>query len=440
MHWRPLANCRKSEQSRITGRQTYTFSAEQHLTILEVTSKEDGGPNDRPVHIFGDLIIRPGGSSTSYSAGSIVVESIANQAELGPMIGWDRGTQTFKVTNHRDIPWDSRDGDPCMQVRITMYVPPGAMLGSLSLQSQNLNIKAQEGLVLSVTNEVDLVVTSGNIIFPFKAKNESLVPYRLEGRVISVQTTVGNLRGWFPMYDTLVLATHSGNIVAEVGQKLPKQGREGASLFAAESHAGNITVSESPADGLSGRSRLREHHVVVQTESGSVDIETFYTSVATISTQTGDIKLSAWPAADSDCVRWGRKYCTIATETRLGATNVTVNPPPNLDADIPDDTHDVSAGGVLHNPPANLTCLRSGHISTSGKINAKYPQAWQGTVMGSTLEGNLSYHGRDLVMKRWDAVNRRVKGIKGEGESILVLSTLTGDQEVLVGEAEEEAA
>lgn len=387
------------------------------------------------------MFIQPS-SGSSYSTGSILVESIANQEELGPLLGWDRSTRTFKLTTPGEVHWDDRDSDPCMQVRITMSVPQDAVLNSLSLQSQNLNIKVHEGLALSVMSHVDVLTMAGDVIFPKRQKNETLVPYRLETSDLTVQATAGNLRGWFPIYDTLVLATHSGNVVANVSQKLPKYPKATASKLGVKTHTGHVTISESHIDTSSGRSRLREHQVAVEGDTGNTDIETLFASMVLITSQSGNIRLNAWPASDSDCVRWGHKFCLISTETKSGSTAITINPPRKLKAGSPDQgnsTFDDSTSpfDTQVGMSGNLTKLQSEHASTTGNITAKYPLAWQGTVIGSTLTGNLSYRGKDLIMKKWDAVNKRLKGVKGEGDSVLVVSTLSGDQDVLVGDEED---
>lgn len=441
MRWNPLPNCRKSETSMITGRQSYTYSADQNLTILQVSNAEAGLPAGRPVHVFGDLVVRPD-NGLSFSPGSIHVETIANGEQLGPMLSWDRGAHTYKITTPEAMAWDDGDLDPCLQLRITMFVPSGAVLHSLSLQTQNLNVKIQKGLVLGAAAMVDIMATSGDIIFPSREANESEVPYRLETSIMAIQNINNKVRGWFPIYDQLILATNAGSIVADVSQKVPKDRKGVASTLVVESYSGDVTISEAASESHSdlAKFRLRDHKVEIRTDSGNIDAETRFTSAVTITSQSGDIKLSAWPALGSYCLRWGYKFCSISTETKSGASNIIFNSPPKLLDGVPDQENNTARDhsyDAYHDVPANISTYHSAHTSISGKVSANYSDAWQGSVAALTLTGELSYRGKDLVMKRWDAVNKRLRGYKGEGNSVLVVSTLSGDQDVLIGEEDD---
>lgn len=440
MQWRPLPNCRKSSNNRVRIGQTYHFSADRGLALLQMVD-EESIPGGRFVRTFGDVILRPA-INPFFPAGSFSIESIANDESLSFDAMLDPESEALKIRTPKQIPWHD-NLDPCIQLRITLSVPPNALLHSLDIQTQDLDVIFEKGLILAVTGSAQFLSFDGDIISPEGQINQTMAPYRLECPLFVVQSINGIIRGWFPLYDELVFAARYNNINATIGHKMLKSGKPRAAKLTAQSVHGNINI-KGLSQPHSKKSEPRDHRVVIETNSGHINAETLSSSSFLAKTSSGNLNLSISPASQRDCTRWGYPICDIITENDSGQTHVVVNSPFKAAST---NWHVASNIGGFGIPPefmhyygtdTKISGLQSTHMSGSGDIVAKYPGEWEGSVVASTLSGDLNYTGKGLVMKRWAAINKRMKGRKGDGDSSILVNTRQGNQRVMIGEEDDE--
>jgi len=436
MLWRPLPSCRQKSNSRLAVGQSYHFDAHRNLTILQLT-KDGTTSSGRAIQTFGELIIRPA-TGSFFPAGYFAVESMANHDSLGFTFSLDPDDGALKVATPGTIRnWQDRDAEPCIQLRIILYVPRETVLQALDIQTQHLDVGIEAGTIMSVAEDVQILTFSGDVTAPASSRNESFAPYRLEAPSIVVQSLTGQIRGWFPLYEDLALITRFGNIAATIGQKLPRSRQSTPSTLALTSLHGNISaqeLSQSPAVDV----RPRDHKVAIETETGHIWAETLYSSSAHIKSIDGTLNVSLTPAFDADCIKWGYDFCTVLTETKSGTSHVLINAPSRadvsgLEAPTPKQESETLDDASAYETRSNASALHSWHASSSGDLFAIYPSEWEGTIMASTFTGHMNYTGKGLVMKPWDAINKRMKGVKGDGGSRMIVVSREGNQRVTFG-------
>src|SRR5699024_7718726 len=87
--------------------------------------------------------------------------------------------------------WQDRDAEPCIQLRIILYVPRETVLQALDIQTQHLDVGIEAGTIMSVAEDVQILTFSGDVTAPASSRNESFAPYRLEAPSIVVQSLTG---------------------------------------------------------------------------------------------------------------------------------------------------------------------------------------------------------------------------------------------------------
>ncbi|KAK2594890.1 hypothetical protein QQS21_007389 [Conoideocrella luteorostrata] len=433
MRWRPPKRCLDSSDDHLSVGQSYYFNEDRNLTVLQLYDDAvvSGG---RPVHVFGDMILRP--AVGTFATGYIAVESISNNERIGFTFSMDRETGALKVLAPQEIEWQG-ELDPCMQLRITLFIPPEARLRALDIQAQQLDIAVENGLVLGVTEAAKFLTFSGDMRFPERLANHRLAPYRLETPSLTVQTISGQLSGWYPLYENLDIEASYGNIMATTSRKLLKNGQPRPSKLLAATNLGNIDIRElfqpQDKDIIS-----RDHQVRIESDSGCIYAEILHSSSSIIQSISGNLNLSITPASDSDCLKWGHQFCSIATQTSSGTTHIVVNQPSFHQSNVSSDKgwkardDEDLEGHDRKGTPHTMSALHSSHSSQSGDIVASYPSLWEGNVIVSTLYGDLDYSGEGLVMKHRDAINKRMSGRKGSGNSEMIVYTKSGHQKVAI--------
>lgn len=417
--------------------QSYHFDTHSNLTILQ-KSDNKGVPGGRPVHTFGELILRP--ATNSSPVGYYAIESVANSNYLG-FVSDTSESGTLKILSPGEIEWQG-ELDPCIQLRISLFVPAGATLRALDVQATHLDIKIMKGLAMSVAEVAQFLSWSGDITVPERPGNQSIAPYRLESPNLFAQSVRGHISGWFPIYQELLFAVRYGNLWATVSHQPPKSNYPGPSKLTVLSKSGNVTIRET-THSQSRNALPRDHQIDIDTNSGNVYADMQYSSIARIKSLSGNLNLSLSPGWDSDCLRWGYQFCVVQTEAGSGNTHVVINEPPghpssSLNMDLANANDKKRGVYTDYGAHATMSALSSVHTSSYGDVVAKYPASWEGTVAALTITGDMDYRGKGLVMKLWDAITKRMKGKKGNGGSSMVVNTRSGNQKVVIGDEEED--
>lgn len=412
--WSPSNQCHDNPHRlpKVTGR--VAFSSGRNLTIVQDQSSR---PTRHP-HVSGELILKPA-AGDDKSSGEIVVEAISNYYKLddissATIVKHDEEAQAFTVT----VPpatgwdWDAPTLSPCIQIRITVLVPPRAVLDNLDIRLTHLNVDILPGVHLTTAALSSLSSTSGHIRAP--AEEDA---YRLDGRHIDISTTSGSVVGWFPLYDLLRIRSQSGSINIKIGPKpVSDSDPDAAASLQLSTVSGSITASASAAAAAALRFPPREYVDSVSTVSGSIRAELPFSSLGRIESKNGFLSLTLWPVLDPEA------KARLTTSSINGYTDLVLKPPQWT-------TTTTTGGGG----PA-LGHLRSDHSSVSGSISLRYPAAWEGTVKADTVSGRQSFRGDGLhVYKEDKLVGSALEGYKGEGDSFLTVHSVAGSQDFVVG-------
>ena len=418
LRWHPLPQCNPKSNSIVSLGHAYTFHGFNNLTLLQKYEESTGITGGRPLQTFGEINIRPA-TGLFYSGGYYEIQTISN-GDFGFTLSAGLESGTLKIQTARLVEWE-KDMEPCMQMRFTLFVPPGAMLGMLDIQTEHLGIRILEGLSMGVVDQIQMLTYRGDIIAPEKEANDTVAPYRMECPQLMAQSISGQMKGWFPLYDGLIMIARLNNIAVTVGQKLVKSWKNPpAARLTIQSGNGNITLREMEQNYGHAEAGRRDHRVMVESSNGHIHAETIYSSSVEFNSGSGNVNVSVTPAIASDCLKWGYPFCWIKTDVGgQGNTHIKVN---------------AARGEFGSAALGNMSALQSTHASAMGDIVARYPDEWEGTVIASTLEGEMNYTGRGLVMKPWDAINKRLRGKKGDGSSFMTVNSREGHQRFTFGD------
>jgi DUF4097 and DUF4098 domain-containing protein YvlB len=383
------------------------FDRTSNLEIVQTVQRDRGHRGARP-HVSGEVILQPAKDSSSAA---IELQVISNDKNLGVHVHFDEKTQLFKMITPETIDWDSSEA-PCIQIRATIWVPQKSIINALKINTIHLNVDVETGFDLQVLKSTVIRSAIGHINTPAVAPKKAAVPYTLSSREINIHTASGKVKGWYPLYDLLDIDTVSGDITVNVGPK-PAEGEKPASLRV-HSASGQIEVHEplsQPKDSLPPR----DYTVNVGTASGDITADVAASSHARFESQSGDFKLRILPVLERSTSP------ALETDTKSGTSQVTILEPLWITA-IGDGT------------PA-LSALKSKHNSISGTIKLQYPSSWEGHVSAQTVSGSQDIRGRGLeVTHEGGPFARRTRGRKGDGNSQMDVSSVSGDEYVLVGE------
>lgn len=409
--WSPSGQCRDNPHRlpKVTGR--VAFSSGRNLTIVQ----DQPTRLARHPHVSGELILKPA-AGDDKSSGEIVVEAISNYYKLddissATIVKHDETAQSFTVT----VPpttgwdWDALALSPCIQIRITVLVPPRAVLDNLDIRLAHLNVDILPGVHLTAAALSSLSSTAGHVRTPPDAD-----AYRLDGRHIDISTASGSVVGWFPLYDLLRIRSQSGSINIKIGPKPASDSDpDAAASLQLSTVSGSITAAAAAL-----RFPPREYVDSVSTVSGFIRAELPFSSLGRFESKNGFLSLTLWPVLEPEA------KARLTTSSINGYTDLVLKPPHWTTTAA---GAGAAGGGVLGH-------LRSDHSSVSGSIALRYPAAWEGTVKADTVSGRQSFRGDGLHVYREDKlVGSALEGYKGEGDSFLTVHSVSGSEDFVVG-------
>ena len=427
------------------------FYPGRNLSITEKTDDDDDDDDGddapssgRRPHVSGDVVLRP---TDGYSPGRMDLEVITNDENLRVAADWDPELQALKVLVPGKVDWHRGKPGPCIQIRITLWVPPGAMLDLFDSQVTHLDINVLEDVELSVDSRIFLTSVVGDISAP-KAAADAL-PYHLASRELYLQTVSGEISGWFPMHDLLHVYTASGDVSADIAPKAVYDRKVEPAVLNVMTVSGDVAIRE-PLDAVGSKvagSRMPARDYVVKMESASGDIvaDLAVSSSAKFTSNSGDVNLTLLPVLDSETLGGPAVASepSITTETKSGDVKVNLLEPrwTKLQRLSDDKDGTVQTPGVGDSdgnptPPPPLSSLTSRHASISGDITLRYPSSWTGRLQAQTLSGSQRFRGQGLSTYRQSGTfPRMLVGRKGDGKSFMQVDTISGQQDFLVGEA-----
>lgn len=446
------------------------FGVDRSLSVIQTVEKETHEPNNgRSPQVSGEVRLRvaPGAST-----GKIVVETMANDENLAVNCVFDSEVQEFKMIVPRHVPWPGESKMPCIQIRATVWVPSEAVLNVLSVSTVHLDIQLGTGLVVGVAEAVALTSVVGSISAPSKDGDSRKVPYNLSSRRISLETISGDVSGWFPLFDLLSISTISGDVTVDVEPKPAAKKSPEAAVLNVSSISGDVRVKEPvPERGDEEAVPARDYVTVLETKSGHITAVVAFSSTCSIQTISGEMTLTLWPVLDAAAAP-----PILRTESKSGDLDLRLLEPwwtsrstrerhepakPGFSGDddpyliIHPDHVSLTPAAFKETPalvgrslqstaaalddddaatsPA-LSRLSSKHETISGHAKIVYPSSWEGSLSAQTMSGSQNVRGEGLQLTRSGRhFPKLVKGHKGDGSSDMRLTSMSGDQDVLIG-------
>lgn len=402
------------------------FVPTNNISIYQKIDDNDHVPSGRTPHISGNVVLRP---VDAKSAGRVELEALSNHRDLSMKVDTNQLEQTLILRTPRTVEWHEA-GDPCIQIRVTIYVPSGSNLDSLTIEVVHLGIDILSALNLTLDNKAFLASLSGGVTAP----SGSDISYTLSSREIWVETVSGDITGFYPLHDLLGLHTISGTINTGVSPKAVDTSDPKPARLDVASVSGDLNVKE-PADDIPAR----DYVVKFDTTSGTIDSEVAVSSEGRFSSRSASFKLKVQPVLEKG------QAMKLDTETKSGSTHLELLEPTwvklpkhkNLQDELPDDEEGDDPFLIIH--PHSSTHpfdhLSSHHSSISGTIQLRYPSSWTGQFEAESISGSQKFRGEGLRTgtKTGLMFPRVLRGRKGEGDGVLRVNSVSGAQDFLVG-------
>jgi hypothetical protein len=513
--WSPPPTCKQDEYRLPNQYFDVEFSDQRALSVLQTVSRGSEPRIGAIPSVSGDVIVRRR-QSDGPKAG-IELEIITNDESIDVEVNWDSELQQLEVLTPQKLENWVEKPRPCIQIRITIWAPEDAVLRVLGIGAVHLNIKLIDNMVINVLVGTELNSIVGNVIAAadLPARDSADIAdipgtpqnYVLNSRAISVRSTSGDIKGWWPLYDVLDVNTQSGDIKISVGPKPVEESDPKSAVLTVQSASGTVSVWEPIHDALNSTKPEeiippRDYMTHIESISGGISTWVAFSSIGKFSAVSGDLAIDLLPIYDVSFIE-SLKGSGLTTETKSGNVALrlfepywmnivkpngilsgTINPAiANLP--LPEDSTDrhpkpvisvvgnteiqtiklgerdeepvipflpISPGGFPGGPMApvspgapvprvqptaghpTLKCLHADHQTLSGDMKLKYPASWQGLAYASTISGDIRIHGEGVSVTKRSGYPRAVTGRKGSEGSQTKMSTMTGNQDLLIGE------
>lgn len=437
------------------------FSASRNISLFQDVQDNSSPPNNgRDVHISGDVVVRRAGPGTPGPA--IVVETIVNDDRIKVNVDWDDAEQRLFLRTPLGVAWEDSRTAPCLQMRATVWVPPGSVIDSLNVEGVHLGVKLLDNVDLHLGSFARLASTVGTIAAAADGEKDKTQlmynapprSFNFDTRYIEVKTMSAAISGSWPLYDYLGLETITGEISARVQpQDVLKETPRPAILYA-KSTSGSIQVYEpiteavaawvlaqqqQPQAGTARPEALippRAYGVDLHSMSGTIKAHVAFSHSCKVHTTSGSVDLALLPVLDrahaAAAIDQDKPASFLETSSTSGTAAISV-------MDVL--WSDLSAGAYAAAAAAapSLRVLSSRHSTTSATIAAAYPQSFEGYVDADSLTGKISVAGREVEIIRRDedftGLKKHVVAHKGPyaKQGTIKLHTTSGSIGVQVG-------
>jgi hypothetical protein len=288
-----------------------------------------------------------------------------------------------------------------------------------------------------------VIILSGNIqvLTDYQSQEKfKLCPNGTQGhtsfpRKVVIEKRSESIVGRYPIFDLLSLSTTSGSIgVTVIPQIADTQSPDEPARLRIRTGSGSIAVSftfpgatfspeikSNQKPGLENKRwnelwplQSRPYELDVETTSGSISGQFFFSTSARLSSKSGSISARLLPivrlinSRNVDCKEeenFVANTALITTWTDSGSQNVHLMSP----CFVPFSGETLKANSSVMGKPA-----LSHHNTQRGTLNINYPSAWTGNAHARTESGNIAFGGNGL-----DVINNEdgsVDGFKYEGQ------------------------
>ncbi|PVH87915.1 hypothetical protein DL98DRAFT_566312 [Cadophora sp. DSE1049] len=448
---------------------TYEFPVGSDITVLQTTRESGGSLFQTYVSTVGEIRLRrlPKDSKHGNRAYFTVDVQVSDES-LQVEKSWDEDSRVLKIVTPRAAPLSAGETH-CISLEITAWIPEDAQFSNLLIEAISLTLRVLDDVKVNVSGRSKFTTISGGVRFPAinatdaKSQTDSSAwrsseEFPFSSRKIIVETMSGSIKGNYPLMDILGLSSQSGSIRVDVFPQPVLPSAPAPADLEVQSSSGTIQVN-CPVGGTytpPPRNYITTVHSTSSTISGSY----YLGSSNSFKTTSGTIRITGLPV-----LRGGDSPTapnnSFETHTISGTTDVEVLDPifisllsNSLESQKPvgDDEP------FLVIPPGNMATqalfeidsrttaedtklhtLSSIHSSNSASIRLEYPSAWEGTVHGKCVSGNIVAKGEGvrIINSRngpgYSELKAR-KGDMGKGQGSMVeMKGISGSLTFLVG-------
>lgn len=464
MPWADTDLCATKEIKYPTQTFKVEFSDSRNVSFFQDV-KKDNPSGGRDVRVSGEVVIRRAGNGTPGPG--ITLESVTNDDQIALDLNWDDVEQRLYVLSPLSIPWPSNSPEsPCLQIRSTIWVPPGSVLDSLNVESVHLGVKLLDNLSIQLNNFARLASTIGTVVAATDGEKDpkqvmlegAPKSFNLDSRYIEVKTLSNAIAGSWPLYDYLGLETVAGSIRAGVVPKEALKDKPRPAILYVHSTSGPIELhepveaaaaaltmeSQGTAVGAVAKDIIppRQYGVDLYTMSGTVKGSVAFSHSCKVHTTSGNIDLTLLPVYDKSQIQSsGDSSSNLQTSTTSGTTVINVMdalwkdvqtgsyvapPAPPAAAAAPGEINVTPIGAEdpysflgdqeappVEDPPVSvpeeqaaappaIRVLNSRHTTTSAAIRLSYPATWEGGIDADSLTGKIAITGKGVQVIRRD--------------------------------------
>ena len=307
--------------------------------------------------------------------------------------------------------YGTRGYQPCLYLNITIWLNADLQPDDFYIHTTTLDVifdkdhtaQAQNVTVQTYTGSVTSNADAGGLV-------------SWGGRDITIITDSSSIQGSYPLYDKLHLETRSGSITTQLTLHPGLHDRESEALLilkttsgsiqaktpmlrSAEEGWGNYTIDDIPK---------RDYQTEVELRSGSAQLQLIHGSRTSIFGNTGSIQAELTPWLEP------RKDSNIIVDSKTGGIDVTVR-----------DAIAYKGEPLRH--------LYSQYKFPTGHLTLRYPDEWEGEIVGQLMTGSLNIDWPGLEVRRYERLNlyNQVEARKGKGDGWIHFTGGSGSADLL---------
>lgn len=453
---------------------TYNFPVGGDISVVQKTHEEDNIHGYARVDTTGEIRLRRLPKSSRIGGGKGYASVDINVSHPDIDIEWtlEGDSRFLTITTPLYAKLDSSTRH-CVSLGIIVWLPEEATFTSILISAITLGLTVLDDIKVDV-GESKLESISGDISFPTPSSADTPnVPishpeFRFDSRNVEVHTISGDINGLFPLLDNLDLVSKSGDIDVSVlpHEVLPSD--PAPAELNAHTLSGDIDIRLPLLSTTKPEFTPPPRDYITQVSSVSGDISgTYYLGSSGIfDNVSGDLKMKILPivqhgSADDPDVD---PKVDFKTKTTSGRTEVEILDPmfisplasehperqdtsapyqPVGDQDpyrlLPGSGKLFSYTSTANSKAKKLRSVQSSHKTTSSDIVIRCPDAWEGSVSGLTISGDISFEGKELkvVKSKKGFVRKEVlarKGVdSGDVGSFTTIETMSGDIQFIAG-------
>ncbi|RDL31830.1 uncharacterized protein BP5553_09232 [Venustampulla echinocandica] len=448
----------------------YEFPVGSDLTVIQTTHDDDGSRYMSHVETKGEVHLRRLPVDSQHGNSShFTVDVRVSDPNLRINKSWDEHSRTLKISTPRRARLNSPRRH-CVSLEITAWFPADAEFTNLLIEAVTLNLRVLEDIKVNVSGRSKLTTLTGDVFFPnigdlktsekgvpssdpstpgqtlISAQPDVESTYPFSSRRIVVETTTGQIRGQYPLLDYLAFSTQSGDIKVDV---LPEDALPSAPAPAdleVQTASGTISVNLPLVDEKYAPPP-RDYITNVHSSAGGIHGTFYLGSLGNFKSNSGTLNFKALPIVQANSASGNFSNTvpgTFETHTVSGVTDIEVLDPlfmphPNSTEDK-QPLHDQSHPDPSKDKKSKtLRNLQSKHSSNSGTVSVSYPKAWEGSIHGKTVSGDIVVKGsgiRTIRERKGWAYNEVLarKGVENKGEGCMVeMSDVAGNLSFFVG-------